>query len=140
MQSATQPPLTILVVDDHADTTQFLVRLLARRGHVVSGESEYASALAAARGTRADLLICDIGLGGGRDGCDLLSEVRSSCSLKALALTGHDTPEVRARIVKAGFDGHLLKPVVFEELLQAIDALTQRADNSAASNLFGTMA
>src|SRR5437773_2467111 len=50
--------MDILLVDDHADITRLLARLLTRHGHRVREANDYLSALDAARAARPDLLIC----------------------------------------------------------------------------------
>src|SRR3954469_6856343 len=114
--------MDILLVDDHADTTRLLALLLARQGHRVRQANDYDSALLAARTSRPELLICDIGLDDvRRDGCDLLADVLNFYPVKAFALTGYDSPEIHDRIRRAGFSGYLTKPVAFEHILKAID-------------------
>jgi CheY-like chemotaxis protein len=112
----------ILVVEDHADSAQALVRLLAAEGHRVSHADGYASAIDLARGQRYDLMLCDIGLPDG-DGCDLLREVRSLYHLPAVALTGFGMPDDTARCRDAGFDTHMLKPVTAERVIAAVKRL-----------------
>jgi CheY-like chemotaxis protein len=116
--------MDILLVDDHADTTRLLARLLTRQGHRVRQANDYVSALNTARADRADVLICDIGLNDDAgDGCDLLAEVLAMYPVKSIALTGYNSPEVKSRIHKAGFVGCLTKPVTFEELIVALDEI-----------------
>jgi DNA-binding NarL/FixJ family response regulator len=127
--------MKILLVDDHPPTTRVLARLLKLSGHEVRSANDYAGAIDSARRTRADVLVCDIGLGAdGRDGCDLLAEVLAFCpDLKSIALTGFDSPELQERIRRAGFDGSLMKPTTLEALLDAIHSL--KADASAPDSV-----
>lgn len=68
---------------------------------------------------RCDLLISDIALPDGT-AMDLMSVLRNICPLAGIALTGHGEEEYRAQSRAAGFDRHLLKPVLFADLLAAI--------------------
>ena len=54
------PTATILVVDDHAPSRQFLVSLLTYKGHHLIEASDGAEALARVRAERPDLVISDI--------------------------------------------------------------------------------
>jgi CheY-like chemotaxis protein len=75
---------------------------------------------------RPDLLLSDIAMPG-RDGFDLVREVRSSgdslATIPAIALTAFAHADDRRRAIEAGFDGHLPKPVDLDELAGAIRRL-----------------
>src|SRR5437763_14738777 len=83
----------ILVVDDHAESAEALVRLLRHAGHHVTAALTLADAVAAAASmTTVNAVISDITLPDG-DGCDLLRllrERRAGAPLLAIAVTGHD--------------------------------------------------
>jgi two-component system CheB/CheR fusion protein len=115
----------ILLVEDHADSARSLARLLRSLGYEVRNADGYRSAMAAAAAERFDLLLCDIGLPDG-NGCDLLRELRASCGLDGIAVSGHVRPEDINRSQKAGFLIHLTKPVVFEQLKSAVEDAVQR--------------
>ena len=72
---------------------------------------------AALRGP-VDLLLLDLGLSDG-DGLDALTELarRAAMPRVAVALTGHDEPDIIERCLAAGCRATLLKPVPARELL-----------------------
>jgi DNA-binding NarL/FixJ family response regulator len=115
-------PLRILVVEDQHDTAKFLTKLLSMAGHCAESAETFGAALAAARAKRFDVLVCDIGLGDG-DGCDLLAEVSALYPIKAIAVSGYNTPEDVRRFRQAGFAGFLLKPVEFTNLHETIETV-----------------
>jgi CheY-like chemotaxis protein len=111
--------LHILLVEDHADTAAVVSQLLQRSGYIVEVAKGAEAARAAAEAVHFDLLICDLSLRDG-DGCDLLKELRGLYPMRAIAMTGHGTPEDYRRTAEAGFAAHLLKPVQLSKLLAAI--------------------
>jgi CheY-like chemotaxis protein len=71
-------------------------------------------ALAALQRERPAVLVSDLGMPG-EDGYWLIREVRALPSERggqtpAAALSGHATPEDRARVLGAGFQYHIAKP------------------------------
>jgi PAS domain S-box-containing protein len=110
--------LRLLVVEDHADTAATLCSLLIRRGYVVQSASSYAAALEKARDYQFDVLVTDIGLPDG-NGADLFVELRKQrdrTRLRGIALSGFGMDEDLARSERAGFVGHLTKPIDFNAL------------------------
>jgi CheY-like chemotaxis protein len=55
--------------------------------------------------------------------CGRIKENPTTCHIKIIAYTGFDTKENRDRIMKAGADGYLIKPVEKSVLLQSIEVL-----------------
>jgi len=115
---------TILMVDDHIDTNSALKVLLERRGYRVITAGCVAEGIELARQQEFDLLVSDIGLPDG-DGIDLLTAIRTECSIPAIALSGYGTDADIERSRKAGFQYHLKKPVAFPDLERAIAELIQ---------------
>ena len=75
---------------------------------------------------RPDIAIVDIGLPG-RDGFDVAREVRKSTSAEhnqpqphLIALTGYGLPSDRVKVLEAGFNLHLVKPVNLDELFDVL--------------------
>ena len=112
------PRCRLLLVDDCADTREMLARLLSR-DFVVDTAACYDSALEAARRTTPDLVISDIGLNG-RDGFELMRELRDRHSVIGIAVTGHAIDDDDASFRAAGFMKYLRKPIGFDELLRAV--------------------
>src|SRR4030095_9830474 len=82
--------LRLLVVEDHEATSAVMVRLLTKRGYVVSAASSISGALAILRQTPIDILISDVGLPDG-SGRDLMEKVRETQNLPGIALSGYGT-------------------------------------------------
>jgi CheY-like chemotaxis protein len=91
-------------------------------------------ALNAARGSRPDVIVCDLAMPGD-DGFALIRAVRSWVEaeppLPALALTAYARTEDRDRALAAGFQMHLAKPVEPRQLLEAVARLARGAHRPA---------
>src|SRR4051794_15562202 len=112
----TSTPLRILVVENHADTVQWLKLFLEDLGHVVGAVRTAAEAHAALKAEDWDVLISDIGLPDGT-GWDLLQQQPSNKRpLFAIAMSGFGMNSDTSRSHAAGFRQHLLKPFKTEEL------------------------
>jgi len=115
-------PRRILVVDDNVDTAQSLATLLKLAGHEVQLAHDGQAALAAAHASHPAVIVLDIGLPG-MDGYTVAKALRADGGfdgLRLVAVSGYGQPEDRRRAEAAGFDAHLVKPVSFEQLLDAI--------------------
>jgi signal transduction histidine kinase/ActR/RegA family two-component response regulator len=125
--------LTILAVDDEADSREYLQRLLAEQGAQIVSVSSAAEALEelAADTGRFNLLVSDLGMPGST-GYDLIEAVRQRLKvdandLPAVALTAFTRPQDRAQALDKGFQKHLAKPVQVGRLIGAIRQLTAGA-------------
>ena len=111
--------LSILLVDDHADTCAALERLLTLRGHKVVTAHSMHTALETAAGKSFDLLISDVGLPDG-NGMDLLRSLRAMRPIRGIAISGFGMDADISKSLEAGFTEHLVKPVNLEKLEAAM--------------------
>jgi two-component system cell cycle response regulator len=103
----------VLVVEDHPANLELMRYLLARFNHRVSLASTGEQGLERAREERPDLILCDIQLPG-IDGYEFLRRLRGDphlarvpvVAVTALAMVGD-----RDKVLAAGFDGYLSKPI-----------------------------
>ncbi len=112
----------ILLVEDHRDTLMAMTRLLRRLGHRVTGADSVGAAREAAARQPFDLLISDVDLPDGT-GLDLmrhLSAAKLDRPLRGIALTGYGMESDLKRSEEAGFFAHLVKPINFAHLEDAI--------------------
>jgi CheY-like chemotaxis protein len=122
-------PLRVLIVEDNRDAAESLRMLLEASGHEASAAYAGAAAVEAARRTRPDVVLCDIGLPGGMDGYAVARALRADAGLSAatlIALTGYAQEEDQRTAREAGFDRHLTKPVEPAALLRLLEALPGR--------------
>ena len=109
----------ILVVDDNRDAADSLAALLELLGAQVRTAYDGPSALEAARLTRPEVVLLDLGMPG-MDGYAVAMRLRSeppSQPLRVIALTGWGQESDQVRTRSAGFDEHLVKPVAPDALI-----------------------
>lgn len=113
--------LNILLVEDHPDSGDVMLDLLAMRGYEVLLVRTMEAALKVDL-TPIDLIVSDIGLPDGT-GIELIQKLQAHGRRPAIALSGFGmASDVRA-CEQAGFDLHLTKPVQVDELVDAIRSL-----------------
>jgi two-component system, OmpR family, manganese sensing response regulator len=130
--------MRILLVDDEAELTDPLSRLLIREGYQVDVAADGESALQKVRSVLSanqdyDLLILDWMLPH-LSGLELCQYLRSQGQLTpVLFLTAKDTLDDRVAGLDAGADDYLIKPFELRELLARVRALLRRAVPIATS-------
>ena len=117
----------ILLVEDDADGRELLALLFQAAGARVVATGSVAEAVQALDRARPHVIVSDIGMPH-EDGYALLRQVRArdagaAAPVPAIALTGYVRPEDRARILAAGFQTHVRKPVDPGEIVAAVAAL-----------------
>ncbi len=116
----------ILLVDDHGDTLRLLSKLLRMNGYDVLTASSAEEALATATSEHCDLLVSDIGLPD-RTGIELMQDIRALRQIPGIALTGYGEDHFVQSSKDAGFTRHIVKPVVLQDLLVAIEQVIKPA-------------
>ena len=117
--------LRLLVVEDHEATSHVMVRLLTKRGYLVSAASSIRDALKVLQQTPIDILISDVGLPDG-SGRELMEKVRQTQHLPGIALSGYGTEADVAQSSAVGFSVHLTKPVDIDQLDREIQLLGEK--------------
>ena len=120
--------IRVLFVDDNADTRELVETMLAARGARVTSCDSTDAALAAFERERPDVLISDIEMPGG-DGYQMIRALRLreehvETRIPAIALTGTTRAEDRIRMLSAGFQLHVPKPIDASELATGVATLT----------------
>jgi PAS domain S-box-containing protein len=115
-----QPPLRLLIVEDHEATRAVLKRLLLRSGHQVVTAGSVAAATAAAQAGNFDVVISDLGLPDGT-GIEVMTRLRQLFpNIRGIALSGYGMEKDLKRSQEAGFTIHLVKPVDLDQLRRAL--------------------
>jgi PAS domain S-box-containing protein len=119
----------VLVVDDEPDTREILSIILGQCAAEVETAESAEAALRALDTRTFDVLISDIGMPGA-DGLSLIRSVRAGADgnarVPAVALTAYARVEDRARVLSAGFQAHVGKPVEPAELVAVVAGLVGR--------------
>jgi CheY-like chemotaxis protein/two-component sensor histidine kinase len=121
--------LHVLIVEDNADGREVMTMMLEQAGARVTAVGSVKEALEAVESLRPDALVSDIGLPD-EDGYALIRRIRSREAerggfLPAVAMTGFVRTEDRARVLAAGFQVHVPKPINPVELTAAIAAVAR---------------
>jgi CheY-like chemotaxis protein len=116
----------VLVVEDDEDTRDALRAMLELHGATVHVAGTAVEGLHALLQLRPDVLVCDLGLPG-VDGYALIRQVRElplvlGGSTAAVAVTAY-AAEMTTKVLHAGFQAHLQKPVAPEDLVTTVAAL-----------------
>ena len=119
--------LRVLIVDDQAEVLALLDETLSACGAEVRAHTTADVALAELRAWQPDVLISDITMPG-RDGYWLIEQVRAlperaGGAIPALALTAYVRVEERLRVLHAGFQLFVPKPIEPQELRASVARL-----------------
>jgi FixJ family two-component response regulator len=119
-------PAVIHIVDDDASFQKSLAQLLRTLGYEVVCYSSAEQLLETPPDARLGCILLDVRMPGlsGPDLQDRLTQLGSS--LPIIFLSGHGTVQTSVRVIKAGAEDFLLKPIAKEELLNAIGRALDR--------------
>jgi two-component system, OmpR family, response regulator len=125
----------ILVVEDDAETADYLVRSLTEAGHLVDRAPDGRDGLFLASGGGYDVMVVDRMLPG-LDGLGLVRALRAAgVRTPALFLTARAGVGDRVEGLEAGGDDYLGKPFAFAELLARVNALARRTPLQAEATV-----
>jgi two-component system OmpR family response regulator len=118
--------MRVLVVDDHTELLDLVVRALTRDGHQVRAAASLAGARAALAEAEPEAIVLDVSLPDGT-GLDLCRAMRREGSrTPILLLTAHGEVSERVAGLDAGADDFLAKPFAVAELRARLRALGRR--------------
>ncbi len=126
------PACRVLLVEDHLDTVNAMTRLIRKMGCYVATATTVAEALEKAEAEPFDLVISDIRLPDG-SGHDLMRRLRLRQDIPGIALTGYAMEDDARRSSEAGFEVHLVKPVDFLALRDAVEIIFARIQHARPS-------
>jgi two-component system cell cycle response regulator DivK len=114
----------VLIVEDNPANMTLATFLLQSAGHVVLSARDAETGLALARVEQPDLVLMDIQLPGmdGLEATALLKSDRSTRAIPVIALTALAMKGDEQRILAAGCDGYIAKPLAYKEFLATISA------------------
>ncbi|MGB8647379.1 MAG: response regulator transcription factor [Anaerolineae bacterium] len=132
VEENTDHPLTILVVDDEPNITEFLRVGLGYEGYQVTTAADGREGLRRAEMQPFDLVVLDVMLPG-MDGFEVCRRLRAISKVPVLMLTARDEVSDRVTGLDTGADDYLTKPFSFVELLARVRAILRRAGVSQIS-------
>lgn len=125
--SSTQPSQTsrrILIVDDSRDGAESLAMMLQLLGHEVAIAYDGLEAIERAEQFRPEVILMDVGMPK-LNGLDATRRIRQEAwgiAPTIIALTGWGQECDREQSRAAGCNGHLVKPVAYDELMRILAA------------------
>ena len=108
----------ILIVEDNENNRSLFRDILTFHGYDITVASDGREGVELARELAPDLILMDIQMPGmdGITAGTLLKADPATCGLKIIALTSFAMQGDREKILAAGFDGYLSKPISTREL------------------------
>lgn len=117
---------SVLVIEDNDNNMVLMTFILQRHGFRVTGARDGRSGLALAQTAHYDFVLLDIQLPD-IDGLEVLQELRAQGVNKpVIAVTSHAMAGDRARLLAAGCDGYIEKPIDPEHIVEHINAVLER--------------
>jgi two-component system cell cycle response regulator DivK len=117
----------ILVIEDSPTNMMLSVDLLEHAGHTVLQAERADAGLEIAARERPDLILMDIQLPDmdGMSATRILKAAPNTKDIPVIALTASAMKGDRERILEAGCDGYIEKPIRYKTFLEQIDAATR---------------
>jgi len=115
---------SIVVVEDDDDTRTVLSFMLEAEGARVEAAGRGEEAVTLAERVRPDVVLCDIGLPD-INGMEVARRLRAGGALagtRLIALTGYGQADDVRQAIAAGFDAHVTKPVILDQLMGLLAA------------------
>jgi CheY-like chemotaxis protein len=103
--------------------------MLSSTGAAVATAGNVSDALRYLEERRPDVVVSDIGMPG-EDGYELIRRVRATRdahALPAIAITAYARAEDRAKVIDAGFQQHLAKPLDPARVVSSVASLVREA-------------
>jgi PAS domain S-box-containing protein len=128
---ASEPPpqRRIVIVDDNRDSAESLAMLLEITGNKTYMAHDGEEAVEAIEKQRPEVVLLDIGLPK-LDGHEVCRHVRQQTwgkDIVMIALTGWGQEDDRRKSEEAGFNGHLVKPVDYDKLLDLLEGFDKKS-------------
>ncbi|MDC8758551.1 response regulator [Janthinobacterium fluminis] len=120
----------ILIVEDSPANMMLVETLLESCGHTLFQAERAPQALDIARREQLDLILMDIQLPGmdGIEATRILKADPRTSGVPVVALTAFAMKGDRERLLQAGCDGYIEKPINYIDFLAEVAAIIERAD------------
>ncbi len=120
----------LLIVEDDADTRDFIAKGFSEEGYVVEVAADGREGLYHATDGGFDAIVLDRMLPG-LDGLSLIKSMRAAgLKTPVLMLTAMSAVDERVKGLRSGADDYLVKPFSFQELHARIEALLRRPQDA----------
>ncbi len=111
-------PRKVLIVEDNQDSRELVVKVLKSKGYLTIEAEDGEEALEKARAEKPDLVLLDISLPklNGYEVAKRLKAMEEFQEIPIVAFTAHAMKGDREKVIVAGFEGYISKPVNIREL------------------------
>lgn len=116
---------SILVIEDNADNRELMTYVLGAFGHEVTTAEDGEQALDLLETTRFDLVVCDVHLPR-VDGYEVVERVKAReelAGMPVIAVTALAMVGDRDRLLAAGFDAYIAKPIDPQDFVREIERI-----------------
>lgn len=130
---------SILVIEDNPTNMELMVYLLKAFGHAPLEAEDGETGLAIAHWESLDLILCDLQMPG-LDGFEVARQLKSDPTLPKIplvAITAYAMMGDRDKVLAAGFDGYLTKPIEPELFVGQVEIFLPPEKRSTKSNNAG---
>lgn len=112
----------ILVIEDNLTNLELITYLLQAFDYTVFTALDGEKGIQAAEREKPDLIICDVHMPrmDGNQVASYLNENPALCSIPIIAVTALAMVGDREKVLAAGFDGYISKPIIPEQFIQQI--------------------
>ncbi len=117
----------VLLAEDNVVNRQLVLRLLEKRGHIVTPAANGQEAVDLVKKSLFDVVLMDVQMPG-MDGFEATALIRgdemsTGAHLPIIAMTAHAMEGDRQRCLDAGMDGYISKPIKVDDLIETIENL-----------------
>jgi len=126
----------ILIIEDNPANVELMAFLLTAYGHTAASAPDGPRGIAAARAEPPDLVACDVNLPG-MNGFEVLAALKAEPSLArvpVLAVTALAMAGDREKVLAAGFDGYISKPIEPDSFVAELEAFLPLAAPAAPAS------
>jgi signal transduction histidine kinase len=126
---------TVLLIEDNDDGREMMATMLGSYGYPVLQARDGLEGVTMATTELPGVALVDIGLPG-IDGYEVARRLRKdagTCGIRLIALTGYGLAEDQRRVLEAGFDVHMVKPVDIATLLARLAEPASQATRPATT-------
>ena len=120
----------ILIVEDEPTNRKLVGDLLKRIGYITIEATDGKQGVELARAKKPDLILMDIQMPvmNGLEATRILKADATTKNIPVLALTSYAMEGDKERILEAGCDGYLTKPIDIQEFVKEVTNLIGRAE------------
>jgi two-component system cell cycle response regulator len=125
----------ILIIEDNPANLELMSYLLKAFGHTVSCATDGKAGIEAALGQLPDLILCDVQLPV-LDGYEVARQLKAKAQTEGIPLiaaTAFAMVGDREKLLAAGFDGYLSKPIEPETFVSQVEALLPATKDDAVA-------